>query len=145
MKRIVPVQVTRAFSTLRSQRWLTPVLVLLGAGLAGWLVSLAAYPAPLVTKEQGVALVIGLPQPEAEKALRSAEKHVEAGGDFLHQLAIAVLEQGKLEEAEEIAADFLRAYPSDARARSLFGEIYLSRRQLEAARASHPGAAHGSQ
>jgi tetratricopeptide (TPR) repeat protein len=72
---------------------------------------------------------------EAEKALRSAEKHVEAGGDFLHQLAIAVLEQGKLEEAEEIAADFLRAYPSDARARSLFGEIYLSRRQLEAARA----------
>lgn len=69
MKRIVPVQVTRAFSTLRSQRWLTPVLVLLGAGLAGWLVSLAAYPAPLVTKEQGVALVIGLPQAEAEKAL----------------------------------------------------------------------------
>jgi tetratricopeptide (TPR) repeat protein len=72
---------------------------------------------------------------EAEKALRSAEKNVEAGGDFLHQLAIAVLEQGKLEEAEEIAANFLRAYPSDARARSLFGEIYLNRKQYEAARA----------
>jgi tetratricopeptide (TPR) repeat protein len=72
---------------------------------------------------------------EAEKALRSAEKNVEAGGDYLSQLAIALLEQNKLEEAEEIAVDFARAYPSDARARALLGEIYLSRKQYEPARA----------
>ncbi len=72
---------------------------------------------------------------EAEKALRSAEKNVEAGSDYLNQLAIALLEQNKLEEAEEVALDFARGYPSDARARSLLGEIYLSRKQYEPARA----------
>jgi tetratricopeptide (TPR) repeat protein len=72
---------------------------------------------------------------DAEKSLRSAEKNVEAGGDFLNQLAIALLEQGKLEQAEEVALNFLRAYPSDARARALIGEIYLSRKQYEPARA----------
>jgi tetratricopeptide (TPR) repeat protein/outer membrane biosynthesis protein TonB len=72
---------------------------------------------------------------EAEKSLRSAEPNVEAGGDYLNQLAIALLEQSKLEEAEEIALNFLRAYPSDARARALIGEIYLSRKQYEPARA----------
>jgi tetratricopeptide (TPR) repeat protein len=72
---------------------------------------------------------------EAEKSLRSAEKNVEAGGDYLNQLAIALLEQNKLEEAEEVALDFMRGYPSDARARSLLGEIYLSRKQYEPARA----------
>jgi tetratricopeptide (TPR) repeat protein len=72
---------------------------------------------------------------EAEKSLRSAEKNVEAGGDYLNQLAIALLEQGKLEEAEEVALEFTRGYPSDARARSVLGEIYLSRKQYEPARA----------
>jgi tetratricopeptide (TPR) repeat protein len=72
---------------------------------------------------------------DAEKSLRSAEKNVEAGGDYLNQLAIALLEQAKLEEAEEVALGFLRSYPSDARARSLLGEIYLSRQQYEPARA----------
>jgi tetratricopeptide (TPR) repeat protein len=72
---------------------------------------------------------------EAEKSLRAAEKNLEAGGDYLHQLAIALLEQGKLEPAEEVALDFLRTYPEDARARSLLGEIYLSRKQYEPARA----------
>ncbi len=72
---------------------------------------------------------------EAEKSLRAAEKNVEAGGDYLNQLAIALLEQSKLEEAEEVAHNFLRAYPADARARSLLGEIYLSRKQYEPARA----------
>jgi len=72
---------------------------------------------------------------EAEKALRSAEKYVEAGGDYLNQLAIALLEQNKLEEAEEVALDFMRDYALDARARSLLGEIYLSRKQYEPARA----------
>ena len=69
MKLRLPPAVSKTFSRLKSSRWLSPVLVLLGAGLAGWLVSLAAYPAPLVTREQAVALVIGLPQGEAEKAL----------------------------------------------------------------------------
>jgi tetratricopeptide (TPR) repeat protein len=72
---------------------------------------------------------------EAEKSLRSAEQNVAAGGDYLNQLAIALLEQNKLEEAEETAQNFLRAYPEDARARSLLGEIYLSRKQYEPARA----------
>ena len=69
MKLVLPPPVSKAYTRLRSQRWLGPLLVLLGAGFAGWLVSLAAYPAPLVAKEQKVALVIGLPQAEAEKAI----------------------------------------------------------------------------
>jgi serine/threonine-protein kinase len=69
MKRLTPGPLSKALATLRGQRWLAPVLVLLGAAVAGWLVSLAAYPAPLVAKEQRVALVIGLPQSEAEKAI----------------------------------------------------------------------------
>ncbi len=72
---------------------------------------------------------------EAEKSLRSAEKNVEAGGEYLNQLTIALLEQSKLEEAEEVALKFMSAYPTDARARSLLGEIYLSRKQYEPARA----------
>jgi tetratricopeptide (TPR) repeat protein len=72
---------------------------------------------------------------EAEKSLRSAEPNVAAGGDYLNQLAIALLEQNKLEQAEETAQNFLRAYPADARARSLLGEIYLTRKQYEPARA----------
>ena len=72
---------------------------------------------------------------EAEGALRAAEPHVEAGSDFLSELAIALLGQEKLDEAEEEARTFLRNYPSDARAHSLLGEVYLSRRQYEQARA----------
>ena len=72
---------------------------------------------------------------EAEGALRSAEAHVEAGSDFLSELTIALLGQEKLDEAEEVARTFLRSYPADARAHSLLGEVYLSRRQYEHARA----------
>ena len=72
---------------------------------------------------------------EAEGALRAAEPHVEAGSDFLSELTIALLGQEKLDEAEEVARTFLRSYPSDARAHSLLGEVYLSRRQYEYARA----------
>jgi tetratricopeptide (TPR) repeat protein len=73
---------------------------------------------------------------EAERALRAAaESNVEAGGDFLAQLGVALLEQQKLDQAEEIARDFIRSYPSDARSRSLLGEVYLSRKQYEPARA----------
>lgn len=72
---------------------------------------------------------------EAEGALRAAESHVEAGSDFLSELAIALIGQDKLDEAEETARTFLRNYPSDARAHSLLGEVYLSRKQYEQARA----------
>jgi len=69
MKLTLPAQLQKAVAAIRSRAWLSGLLILIGAGLAGWLVSLAAYPAPLVTREQKVALVIGLPQSEAEKAL----------------------------------------------------------------------------
>ncbi len=72
---------------------------------------------------------------EAEKALRAAEPKVQAGGDYLSQLGIALLEQQKLDEAEEVAREFTRGYPNDARGRSLLGEVYLSRKQYEPARA----------
>ena len=71
---------------------------------------------------------------EAEQALRSAEPFVEAGSDYLAELAIALIGQGKLDQAEETARLFLRNYPSDARAHSLLGEVYLGRSQYEQAR-----------
>jgi len=55
--------------TVASRRWIRTVLVLVAAGIAGWLVAVMLYPAPLMTREQRVVLVIGLPQSEAEKAL----------------------------------------------------------------------------
>ena len=73
---------------------------------------------------------------EAEKALRAAEPYVEGESDYLAELSISLLGQGKLDEAEENARTFLRNYPSDARAHSILGEVYLSRRQYEQARAS---------
>ncbi len=72
---------------------------------------------------------------EAETALRTAEPHVEAGSDFLAELSFALLGQDKLDEAEEIAHTYIRNYPSDARAHSVLGEVYLNRRQYEQARA----------
>jgi tetratricopeptide (TPR) repeat protein len=72
---------------------------------------------------------------EAEAALRAAEPNLEAGSDYLSQIGIALLEQAKLNEAEEVAVEFIRTYPEDARARSLLGEVYLSRKQYEPARA----------
>jgi serine/threonine-protein kinase len=69
VKLTLPGPVQKMFATVQSRRWLSTLLVLAGAGLAGWLVSLAAYPTPLVTRDQKVALVIGLPQAEAEKSL----------------------------------------------------------------------------
>lgn len=72
---------------------------------------------------------------EAESAFRSAEPHVEGGSDYLAELAISLLGQEKLDEAEEVAHTFLRNYPSDARAHSVLGEVFLIRRQYEQARA----------
>ena len=67
---------------------------------------------------------------EAEQVLRS----LEAGGDGYLELGIALLEQGKLEEAEEVIRSLLNQAPGDERPLTLLGEIYLERRQFEAAR-----------
>lgn len=72
--------------------------------------------------------------PEAERALREAQPHVEAGSDFLAELGVALLEQGRLDEAEEGARSFIQSYPSDPRARAILGEVYLVREQYEPAR-----------
>jgi hypothetical protein len=48
MKLTLPAPLKKAFAAVRSCAWLSGLL-LIGAGLAGWLVSLAAYPAPLVS------------------------------------------------------------------------------------------------
>ena len=71
---------------------------------------------------------------EAETALRASASHVEAGSDYLTQLATALLGQRKLDEAEETARSILRVYPEDARASALLGEIYLDRGRYEQAR-----------
>jgi eukaryotic-like serine/threonine-protein kinase len=44
-------------------------LLLLGAVLAGYAVSMIAYPAPLVSEDQQVPLVVGMPADEAERTL----------------------------------------------------------------------------
>ena len=67
---------------------------------------------------------------EAEQVLRS----LEPGGDGYLELGIALLEQGKLEEAEEVIRSLLNQAPGDERPLTLLGEIYLQRRQFEAAR-----------
>jgi beta-lactam-binding protein with PASTA domain len=58
------------FRTVAARRRLKVAAVLLGAGVAGWLVSLLAYPAPLVEHQQRIPLVIGLAFEDAEKELR---------------------------------------------------------------------------
>jgi tetratricopeptide (TPR) repeat protein len=67
---------------------------------------------------------------EAEQVLRQ----LEAGSDGYLELGIALLEQGKLEEAEEVTRSLLNQAPGDERPLTLIGEIYLERRQFEAAR-----------
>jgi len=71
---------------------------------------------------------------EAEDALRAAASRIEAGGDYLAQLATAQLGQRALDAAEETTREFVRLYPLDARAPALLGEIYLRRQQYEQAR-----------
>ena len=71
---------------------------------------------------------------QAEEQLRAAQGNVEAGGDFFAALGIALLEQAKLNEAEEVARQFMDGSPNDPRARGLLGEIYFQRNQFEAAR-----------
>lgn len=55
--------------TLKGRERLRTVLLLGGALLAGYLVTCIAYPAPLISREHGVARVLGLPRAEAEKEL----------------------------------------------------------------------------
>ena len=55
--------------TVKARRRLRAVALLVGASVAGYLASLVVYPAPLVTRDTRVALVVGLPVAEAEKEL----------------------------------------------------------------------------
>ena len=71
---------------------------------------------------------------EAEKEIRGARTRFDPGADYFVELAIALLEQSKLDGAEELARDLARNDPSDARAHTLLGEIYLGRKRLEASR-----------
>jgi serine/threonine-protein kinase len=68
----------RWLATVAARRRFKAAGILLGAGVAGWLVSLLAYPAPLVEREQPVPLVVGLPQEQAEQALETHGFRVKA-------------------------------------------------------------------
>ncbi len=71
---------------------------------------------------------------EAENELRGARTRFDPGADYFVELGLALLGQGRLDGAEEIARDFERYDPGDARAHTLLGEVYLKRRRFEAAR-----------
>ena len=71
----------------------------------------------------------------ADNALRNSEGHTDAGADYPAQLIIALIGQGKLDEAEEVARGFIRSYPTNPHAHALLGEVYLNRKQYEPARA----------
>ena len=71
---------------------------------------------------------------EAEKEIRGAKASFDPGADYFVELGLALLGQGKLDGAEEIAREFARYNPDDARAHTLLGEVYLERRRFEAAR-----------
>lgn len=57
--------------TVRGRNRLRTALILAGAGLAGYLVTCFAYPAPLVTREHQVARVLGLPLATAVRELQA--------------------------------------------------------------------------
>lgn len=71
---------------------------------------------------------------EAETELRAARPHIQASGDYFAELGLALVEQEKLAGAEEVALEFLRLDPSDARSHALLGEVFLHRRDYEQAR-----------
>ena len=72
--------------------------------------------------------------PEAEEVLRNENTPSEAAEDYKLELAVSLLEQGKLEAAEEVTRQLLNDDSQDSRALTLLGEIYLKRKQYEAAR-----------
>lgn len=55
--------------TVKAQRRLRIVFLLVGAGLAGYALSVVMYPAALVGRDQPVRQVVGLPLDEAEREL----------------------------------------------------------------------------
>jgi eukaryotic-like serine/threonine-protein kinase len=57
--------------TVRGRNRLRAALILGGAGVAGYLVTCFAYPAPLVTREHQVVRVLGLPLATAVKELQA--------------------------------------------------------------------------
>jgi tetratricopeptide (TPR) repeat protein len=71
---------------------------------------------------------------DAETDLREARSGFDPGVEYFVELGLALLEQDKLDEAEEVARSFMGYEPTDARAHSLLGEVYLGRKQFEVAR-----------
>jgi tetratricopeptide (TPR) repeat protein len=69
---------------------------------------------------------------EAEETLRSAKSRIDS--DFFNELGTALLEQEKLDEAEEVARSYMSEDPETARPHALLGEIYLRRKQFDPAR-----------
>ncbi len=59
----------RFLATVQSRRRLRAALLVLGAAVAGYLVSMIAYPAPLVARDHQLGLVVGLPAAEATREL----------------------------------------------------------------------------
>lgn len=57
------------FRTQAARRWLLGAGIVLGAALAGYGVAMLLYPAPLVSRAQRVALVIGMPEEQARQTL----------------------------------------------------------------------------
>jgi serine/threonine-protein kinase len=67
--------------TVAGRRRLTAVVVLLVAGLSGYLITCIAYPSPLFNRGNVVERVIGLPQAEAEKRLTTQGFRVKIDGE----------------------------------------------------------------
>jgi tetratricopeptide (TPR) repeat protein len=71
---------------------------------------------------------------EAERELRAARPHIDPGGDYFVELGYSLLQQAKLEGAEEVAREYVRSEPRDARSHTLLGEVYRRQKQYEPAR-----------
>lgn len=71
---------------------------------------------------------------EAEQEIRGARSRFDPGAEYFVELGLALLEQGKLDGAEELARKLERYDPSDPRSHALLGEVYLARKRFEAAR-----------
>ncbi|MBM4186981.1 MAG: PASTA domain-containing protein [Gemmatimonadetes bacterium] len=67
--------------TVPGRRRLTATLVVLGAGLTGYLTTCIAYPRPLFGRDHAVARVVGLPVSEAEQQLAAQGFKVEIEGE----------------------------------------------------------------
>ena len=70
----------------------------------------------------------------AERELRAARAHIDADGNYFTELGNALLRQGKLDEAEQVARNFVRFDTGDARSHTLLGDVFFQRKQYEPAR-----------